>query len=343
VWALVSSAHVSQAAAQSSGGASSQPAGADPVLARWLARAETLHERGRDRPAILVLRRAVARAPTDPRPVLALGAITLPSDPGAPAAVEPPPRIRTLAQEIHDHLGDVVVDGDPTDPRYREISAKVRGLGPWTIALTGDHRSAIEGAALAAGRMDRVAAEILQGLGALAIRRHDLIAADEALVAAGRADPTDVELLTDLAAVRLARGKGDDAVRLLLDANRRRPDDLAIQRDLAGAFLAAGRASDGVALFAAIAGEHPEDVRARLDLARAALEAGDAARAAREARAAVDRAPSRDPEPLLVLAAAMIAAGDYEAAREAFRAALRRDPDDVRATRGLASLDSNSR
>ncbi len=334
--ALVSSVDVSRAVAQA-------PSPPDPVLERWLTRAESLHAQGRDRPAILVLRRAMARASSDPRPVLSLGEIALPSEPDAPGAVEPPPRTRRLAGEIAEGLEAVDVEGDPTDPVYRAIARGVRTLGPWAVALTGDHRSAIERAAVSAGRMDHVAAASLRRLAALAIRRHDLIAADEALVAATRADPTDVDLITDLAAVRLARGDADDSVRLLLDALRRHPEDLAIERDLAGALLAAGRAGEAVVRLSAIADARPGDVRAALDLARAALEAGDTEKATRAARDATTHAARTDPEPLLVLAAARLAAGDESGARDAFREALRRAPDDLRAQRGLSTLDSGSR
>jgi len=333
VWALVSSLDLASASAQ-------PRSAADRAVERWLERAERLEARGRLGPAANLLRRALESAPTDPRPLVRLVALRLPLEPNAPLAVEPTPELRAEAGALAARFDGLVLEGDATESAYRALAARVRRLGPWATALTGDHRSAIDRAALSAGLVDHVAADTLRRLGALAARRHDLIAADRALVAAGRADATDVTLITDLAAIRLSRGRADDAIRLLLEAIRRRPENTAIERDLAGAFLAAGRTSEGLARFAAIASTHPEDARAHLDLARAALEAGRAERATQAARAALERAEPRDPEPALVLAAARLAAQDEPGARAAFQEAIRRDPGNVRARRGLTRMDT---
>lgn len=314
-------------------------AGGDPRLERLLTRADALAARERTVAAIRLYRLAAERVPEDPRAPIALAEALLPASPEAAEAIAPGEDLRRAAADVRERLSVVVIPGDTTVPEFRARTAQVRRIGPWALALTGDHRGAIEGAALAAGRLDDIAASILRRLGALAIRRHDLVAADHALTAARRADPVDVGLVTDLAAIRLARGHATEAVGLLQEARRRRPADSAIVQDLAGALLAAGRAEDALAIFAAVAGEHPNDSRAHLDLARAALEAGHPERGIQAARRALRAAEERDPEPALVLATAHLAAGDSAGARRAFEEALRRAPDDPRARRGLSALE----
>ncbi|MBW2461507.1 MAG: tetratricopeptide repeat protein [Deltaproteobacteria bacterium] len=340
VWALMSSLTLSSAMAQRG------PEGAAPGdrrLERLLARGEGLRDRQRTTAAARLFRAAADRMPEDPRGPIALAEMLLPEEPTAPDAIRPPAPLRQTAEELKDRLNRVVVAGDTTDPEYRQHTKQVRTLLPWAIALSGDHRGAIDAAALSAGRLDDVAASILRRLGALAVRRHDLVAADHALTAARRADPVDVSLSTDLAALRLARGHAEDAVRLLLEARRRVPGDLTIARDLAGALLSAGRADEALAAFAAIAGEHDDDPRAHLDLARAALEAGHPERATQAAQAARRASEVGDPEAALVLAAARLSANDPAGARAAFREALRLAPDDLRARRGLEALDGSGR
>lgn len=340
VWALMSSLTLSSAMAQ--GG----PDGAAPQdrrLERLLTRAEALRSRQRTAAAARLFRAAANRTPEDPRGPIALAEMLLPEEPTAPDAIIPPAALRQTAEELRHRLVRVVVAGDTTDPEYRERTKQVRTLLPWAIALSGDHRGAIDAAALAAGRLDDVAASILRRLGALAVRRHDLVAADHALTAARRADPVDVSLATDLAALHLARGHAEDAIRLLLEARRRLPGDLSIARDLAGALLSAGRADEALAAFAAIAAEHGDGSRAHLDLARAALEAGHPERATQAARAALRTSEESDPEAALVLATARLSANDPAGARAAFREALRRAPDDLRARRGLEALDGSGR
>jgi Flp pilus assembly protein TadD len=335
VWALLSSLLVNGVVAQ-------PPASADPAVERWLERGRGLSERGREAAAAALFRRAMSRAPSDPRPLVALASLVLPDDPNDREAIEPSAAVQRDAADLAARAASVVVPGDRTDPAQRALSGAIRTLGPWATALTGDHRSAIDLAALSAGRLDDVAATNLRRLAALACRRHDLGAADRALAAAIHADPTDVDLVTDLAAVRLARGRADDALRLFFEAERRRPGDEAIARDVAGALLAAGRVSEGVARFAAIADGAPDDPRAHLDLSRALLDAGDGEGASRAARAALALAAEADPEPALVLAAARILLSDPSGARAAFAEALRRDPGNVRARAGLSGLDSTT-
>ena len=315
----------------------------DRTLNAWIARADAQVESGRRARAIPLLRRAIRRAPEDPRAPMRLFRLWAPS--GAAEAASPDEGVRARVREVTAALAAVrpSAEPEPSDAAAERITDQdVRLAWAWSIAVAGDHREAIERVSLAAPRLDARSVQALRSLAALAVRRHDVAAADDALRAARRIDPVTIELLTEHAAVRLARGRADDAVALLMEARERRPDVDAVRRDLAGALLAAGRAPEATQLLAGWAAEHPDDASAVLSLARAALEAGQTGRAVNAARRVMALSP-RDPVPALVLAEASLAAGRTADAATAYREALRRDPTNTRAREGLRALAGATR
>jgi tetratricopeptide (TPR) repeat protein len=302
----------------------------------WIARADALAAAGRRRPALALLRRAVARDPADPRAPLRLATLLLPAEPAAAAA--PGSAERETAVEVSAMLAHTLAaapDGEAT--------AELRLAQAWADAVAGDHRDGIEGAGAAAGLLDTHAAALLRRLAALAVHRHDLVAADRALELARRADAADVSLLADHATVRLARGLPAGAAAILRDALERRPGDVDLRRALGAALLAAGDETGAITVLSRLARERPDDLRAQLELAQASLEIGDPVRAERAARQALPRSEASDARASVLLGLALAAQQRTAEARQAFQDALRRDPDDPRAREGLAALSGSGR
>lgn len=301
----------------------------DRALERTLVNAEREFARHRTRQALVLLRRAVQRAPSDARAPLRLAALLLPSElserPDA-ASVASATEVRSAAE------GAAAAPGLdlPTRQRLERVSA-------WARAVGGDRAGAVEALATRCGRLDDDSALLLRKLAAEFARQGQLADAEAALTHSMRCGADVLSPLSELGAVRLARGRTAEAIETFREVVRRRPGDAEAQRDLAGALLADGRAHEALTLFAAVTATCPRQARCQLDLARAALEAGEAARASTAAREALSL-DAHDPAPALVLAAALLATNQPTQAAEAYREALRRRPDDVRATEGLRAL-----
>lgn len=314
------------AAAQPRGGAGS---GADRVR-RLLDRAEAAESRGQGARAWRLRARAVDRADEgDGRAALALGR-SLPTEPSDAAAPPWPERAAAAAEALQRYL-------DAADPREH---AEARRLHAWATALAGDRVGAIERAAGAAGLQDRAAADTLRRLATLAVRHGELAPARRALEAANRAYPQDNAVLADLGAVELALGEPGSAAERFARILGRQPTNLSVRRDLAGALVASGRADAAVELLARAVERHEDRPELRLELAYAALEAGEPRRAERAARGAIARLPEDDGRGHAALGAALAAQRRSGDAARALREALRRDPDDLRARRGLEALES---
>jgi tetratricopeptide (TPR) repeat protein len=297
-------------------------------LERWLDEAERAMARGQERRAWALWERAAAREPADERAALRM-AERLPSEPARVAAPDEAlrARARAVVGALERHLGAA-----------ESPSAAVHRDAAWARAIARDHGAAIDGAAVRAGRQDRESAGLLQQLAALAIHRGDLAAAHRALLAAHRALPVDGGVLSDLGAVELALGRPEAAIPRFTQVLGGRPEDLGARRDLAGALLAAGRAAEAVALLGPAVDAHPDVLELRVELARAALEAGQPQRAEQVARGLVDALPDQDARGHALLGEALAAQRRPAEALAAFTEALRRDPDDLRAQRGLAAL-----
>jgi tetratricopeptide (TPR) repeat protein len=298
------------------------------ALERGLADADRAAQRGQERRAWTLWQRAARRAPADERAVLRM-ASTLPVD--ASEVARAPEPVRARAQLVQTALDAHFAANASPSPEARQRHA-------WTTAILGDHATAIDAIAARAGRQDAAAAEWLRRLAALAVHREDLVAAHRALLAAHRALPVDGGVLSDLGAVELALGRPAAAIERFTRVLGGRPDDLDARRDLAGAMVAAGRADEAVALLAPAVDTHPDVVDVRVELGRAALEAGQWLRAEQVARGLMDALPPTDPRGPSLLGEALAGQRRAREAEDAFRDALRRDPEDLRAQRGLAAL-----
>lgn len=313
------------------GQAAAQPS--ERLVERWLERGDQAAAQGRTARALGAYRRVVREAPHEPRGALGLAAVLLPAL-AAPAIVSPSDALRGRADEVKTACDEAL----RRTPRYRtDEQRSLRRARAHAQAVAGDHRGAIESMAGTMGRLDTEVAGRLAELSALAIRRHDLVAADRGLELARRADPQDLSLVHDQAAVRSARGRPGEAVTLLRDLLARAPETPGARRDLASALLAAGQAERALRMFDLLLDECSEGPRCHRDLARAALEAGVPERAVTAAQEARRRAP-RDGALATILGLALAQAGDRDGAAEAFRAALALDPQDARAREGLRAL-----
>lgn len=302
--------------------------GQSDAIARLLAQADTLAERGRSRQAWRQLRRASRRAGAeDGRPAIALGEL-LPSEPRDPEAPWP-----DRAIEARDAL-EAFLEAAPN----AEDAPQAARLRSWATALAGDHQAAIERAAGAIGLQDRESSALLRRLATLAVRRDDLHAARRALLAAHRAWPQGSDILSELGAVELALGRPGDAVERFGRILGRDPTDLDARRDLAGALVAAGRPEAAVELLSSATSAHPGEVDLWLELAWAAIEARAPETAERAAHRAIDALSADDGRGHTALGTALAARGQTEAAAAAFDEALRRDPDDLRARQGRDTL-----
>lgn len=247
----------------------------------------------------------------------------------------PSDSVRARATRAREAL-DVFIEAAPEAPE----TAGARRLRAWAMALGGDLPAAIARAAGEGGLQDRAGAELLRRLALAAVLQGRLAAARVALVAAHRSYPQSNEVLNELGAVELALGAPGAAAERFARVLGRRPSDLDARRDLAGALVAAGRPEAAVELLVPAVAQHPEVHALWLELAYAALEAG-ASRAAEEAaRSAIEHLPDDDARGHAALGLALTACGRREEARAAFEEALRRDPDDLRASQGLNTLDA---
>lgn len=317
------------ALASSNSDASAQRRGA---LERWLAQAEQATARGNDRRAWSLWQRAATRQPADGRAASRMAA-TLPADPAL--AARPTEAVRARARAVEASLrAHLAATEGSRDARSLESHRAMA----WARAILGEHEGAIDAVTSAAGLQDEAAHGLLRRLAAVSIHRNDLDAAHRALVAAHRAVPQDAGALSDLGALELALGRPAAAVERFTRVLGGRPDDLEARRDLAGALIAAARADEAVALLAGAVRAHPDDAELRLELARAALEAGQPVRAEQEVRLLLSRLGDADGRGHATLGEALAAQGRREEAEAAFREALRRDPGDLRARRGLDAL-----
>lgn len=288
-----------------------------------------LHEAGRLVQAERQIRRAQQLAsPEDGRPALALAAL-LPEEVAAPVPVS----VRQRAARSLTAL-DTFLAAAPLDP----LAATATRARAWSRALSGDHQRAIRNTLSAAGLQDRENATLLRRLALLAIVRDDLASARQALAGAHRAYPQDSAILSELAAVALALGDPDAAAESYQRVLGRDPQDLGARRDLAGALVAAGRPAGAVTLLSETLEQHPDELDLWLELSHAALEAADHETAARAATQAVSRATPRDGRAHAALGSARAAQGRLEEAEDAFTEAVRRDPNELRASQGLETL-----
>ncbi|MFK7991882.1 MAG: tetratricopeptide repeat protein [Sandaracinaceae bacterium] len=292
-------------------------------IARLIARAEALRERGRTDAAWALNRRAVARAPEDHRAVMAMAA-ALPTEVSWPVDETTRERATAVREAI-------LAAGSGAPPQMQHWLA-------WSHALAGELRPAVDVAARSVGLQDDAARTWLQRIALLAVRAESLHVARDALRAAHRAMPQDSSILSDLGAVELALGLPEDAVSRFERVLGRRPEDLSARRDLAGALVAAGHATDAVGQLQRCLDAHPEETEIRLELARAALDAGQAAVAEAASRAAIAQLAGDDPRGWTALGDALVARGRGPAAAGAYEEALRRDAGNVRARRGLDAL-----
>jgi len=306
------------------------PGSDDRVLERMLARADLEFGRRRQRQALVLLRRAVVRAPTDARAPLRLAELLLPAElPERPdaALLARAAEVRTAVEAAANAPGVELT----TQRRLQRHAA-------WARAVGGDRAGAVDLLATRCGRLDEDAAQLLRKLAAESARATLLADAESALTHATRCAATLIAPLAELGAVQLARGRTTQAIDTFREVVRRLPGDADALRDLAGALLADGQSRDALALYGAVTSLCPTQSRCQLDLARAALEAREPARSVSAAREAL-RLDARDPAPALVLAAAQLALNRRVEAAEAYRDALRRHPGDLRATEGLRALD----
>ncbi len=302
----------------------------DRVLERTLVGADAELARHRQRQALVLLRRAVVRAPTDARAPLRLAELLLPA--------ELPERADAALLATAAEVGTALEAAASAPGVELATLRRLQRYAAWARAVSGDRAGAVDLLATRCGRLDEDAAQLLRKLAAESARAAQLADAVTALTHATRCAATLIATLAELGAVQLARGRTTQAIDTFREVVRRLPGDEDALRDLAGALLADGQSRDALALYGAVTSRCPTQSRCQLDLARAALEAREPARSVSAAREAL-RLDTRDPAPALVLAAAELALNRRVEAAEAYREALRRHPGDLRATEGLRALD----
>lgn len=132
-------------------------------------------------------------------------------------------------------------------------------------------------------------------------------------------------------------GLMDEALAAFEESNRLAPNDPEVPLWLGAALLAKGRAAEAVAYFEAATQQAPEGPRGHMMLGLALLQSGRPKVAVRPLRVAAYLSP-RDPRVYVALGDALAAAGRREEAAQSYREALRRDPKNQAARRGLAGL-----
>lgn len=280
----------------------------DRRIVRLLARADAAIERGAPLRAIAPLRRAAARAGTDPHLQRRVAALLAPG-----AAWQDHPRVLDRAAELM-----LSLPGE-TFPGARAFARFWRG-------------EEVDLARFPVGREDEVGARQLERIAVVLIARGRLASAEQALRRALQAWPRDPALRRSLGALHVARGDLAEGIRRFREVLHAAPDDLGARLDLAAALLARGEGDEAVAHYRRAERADPSASSA---LAAALLELGRPADAAR----AAERALAHDPEhqgAWASLGLARLATGDEDGAR----AALRRGEADPRARQALRALNA---
>lgn len=210
-------------------------------------------------------------------------------------------------------------------------------------------------------------------IGHLHIIRGEKTEAVAELMQASVLAPEDAQILEDLALAELSTGQFDEAIQHLKTLNLL--PGMAARRDtrqmLAGAYLAANRPADAMSVYVKMTRKDPEDVEAWVSLGQLAWDRGDTRGAMTAAghvrvldanrpeghlmagmvwykRGDLDRAvdlftlaAERSPKsagPLLLKGIALEQQGKTEEAAAVYAEALKREPQDTRARRLLASV-----
>ncbi len=303
--------------------------------ATLVTRAERLLARGRSGPAIALLRRAYARAPSL---MLAhkLGAALWPEQ-GQMLDVKASAREQqSLSKRAHELMQLVdalpLATGADEQAVLRELWRRRASAQAWL----GDLSGAIASLQERGTRDDDESARGLRRVAALAVQRDDLIAAELALLTARNFSPAATELSTDLAAVLLAQGRADESIPLWQERLKRDQNDLDARRDLAGALLGAGRGAEALQLLEAARAACDAAKNCAIEAARVALELG-------EPRKAIARLTGHFHadyvEAQFVLADAHARLGEAERAREAYARILEQRPGNLRARDNLRALE----
>ena len=318
--------------------------------AELVTRAERLLARGYSKQALVLLRRAYARAPSLAL-ALKLASALLP-DPGrslhikVPVGKASPSRKESMAREtgmLREQARELVqlVDNLPLSASFEDqpLLRKLWRRRAWAQAWVGDFAGAVSSLRERGGSQDGESSRYLRSVAALAVRHDDLRAAEEGLRAARSFMPQDTELAADLAALLLAQGRAEESIPLWQEALRKNEQDLEARRDLASALLAAGRGAEAWQLLEAQRAACDVATNCAIEAARAALELG-------EPQTAVARLTGpfagNVVEAQFVLADAHTRLGAWQQAREAYARILALKPSNVRARENLRALEESA-